>query len=150
MKECTKAKYLREKRELVCYTGEKLDFYETAYMCKKGKIIITDEDQKTLEWYDIVLDRSQLENNAWILFSVYYDLRERGRILKYGPFQNSFTLYQNNKPISLVFVYEETFEFKVSTLLDLLDAAKRLNREAILAVVDKHGDVSYYTFEKFS
>jgi tRNA-intron endonuclease len=126
-----------------------LDLFEAVYKAKKGEMTLIDEDEKILSWFDAARILSKFKHNFWIMFSVYYDLRERGRNLSYGPYENSFTLYMKDKPLYHVFVTEETFSFPVSQIVEWLESSMKMGREPILAIVDKHGDVSYYTLEKF-
>jgi tRNA-intron endonuclease len=129
-------------------TSRELDPYETIYEFKKNKLVVKDSDGNVYSgWFEALKHFSTCEPRAWIMFSVYYDLRERGRMLKTGPLPNSFTMYKGPKPESLIIVLEETVKFKVEEIFRWIETAKRMNRDCILAIVDKHGDVSYYQLE---
>jgi len=130
-------------------SSEKIDIFEAVYLSKKNKIIIVDDNKEILEWFDVVKRFSRIFPKIWMMFSVYYDLKVRGRILKYGPHEEGFTMYKGGKPYANIFVLEETVVFPIEKLMDWLDYSRRLNRECIIAIVDKHGDVSYYSIERF-
>lgn len=138
-----------EKCVFICdETSGELDPYEAIYEFKKNRAIIKDADGKVYsDWFEVLKLYSMCEPRAWIMFSVYYDLRERGRILKTGPLPNSFTMYKGPKPEALILVLEETVKFKVVEIFHWIETARRMNRDCILAIVDKHGDVSYYQLE---
>ncbi len=127
-----------------------LDVYEALYRLKRGDLIVFSHKKESLSWIELARIHSKRDPTVWIMFSVYYDLRERGRRVKPGPHQNGFTLYVGEKPVASVFVAEETVSFKIRRLIEWLEYSRRIGREAIMAIVDKHGDVSYYVFEKFS
>lgn len=137
--------------EAICVERKmKLEFYEAIYKAKKGALKIIDENGKELTWLDALFLRTKIDQNAWIIFSVYYDLIERGRRTREGPFPNTLELISDGKPYALVFIVEETVKFRIDQIVDWLDISRRLGKEAIIAIVDKHGDVSYYSMERFS
>ncbi len=147
---CRKAVF---KGELYCECvddNSRIDVYEAAYKVKKGFMEVTDENGVQLTWFEVIRRFSRTEPRAWIMFTVYNDLRERGRVVKLGPYENSFTLYVSGKPKAIIFVLEETVLLKINTLKEYLESSMKMGRECILAIVDKHGDVSYYSVGKFS
>lgn len=130
-------------------SGEKVDLYEAAYLTMKGQVEVQDREGRRLGWIDLIIEASSHEPHSWVMFTVYYDLRERGRVLKLGPLTNAFTLYKSGSPRSIVMVLEETRLFPVEDIVEWIETARRLSRELVLAIVDKHGDVSYYVVERF-
>ena len=147
---CRKAVF---KGDLYCECiedGGKIDVYEASYKAKKGVLEIIDETGETLTWFEAIRRFSEKDPRAWIMFTVYNDLRERGRVVKLGPYENSFTLYVSGKPKAIIFVLEETVLLKIDLLREYLESSMKMGRECILAIVDKHGDVSYYRVGKFS
>lgn len=87
-----------------------------------------------------------------LIFTVYQDLRMRGRIVKPGFKSNTLFLYTKglkNVADKVVYVIgEETFEFTIKELLEWISETLKLGKEPILAIVDKHGDVTYYEVMK--
>lgn len=142
-------KKINEKCTFLCEeNGEETDPYEVIYDYKKKRNIIkNDEGLIFKDWFEALMSYSNCDSKAWIMFSVYYDLRERGRILKTGPLPNSFTMFKGVRPDSIIIVLEETIKFRVEEIFRWIETAKKMNRDCILAVVDKHGDVSYYKIE---
>lgn len=129
--------------------GGRIDIYEAAYLQRKNRVEIIGSDGAPLDWISLIIEASRNEPRSWVMFTVYHDLRERGRVLKLGPLPNAFTLYKTGAPRALVIVLEETYKFRVDEIIEWIEYARRLSRELILAIVDKHGDVSYYTVERF-
>ena len=148
MSECKRALYADDK--FVCLkNNEELSVFDVLYNGKKGELEIIDENGANIDWFELAIELSRKEAELWIMFTVYYDLRERGRKTEQGPFNNSFTLYIGGKPKMLVFVTEETVSFPSKKVVEWLEASRKMGREAVLAIVDKHGEVSYYSIEKF-
>ena len=106
---CDKLVYTEELFLECPQTGEKLDLYEAAYLSKKGRVKVGDGEGRQLDWVSLILMASRHEPRSWVMFSVYYDLREKGRVPKLGPLPEAFTLYKSGAPRSLVVVLEETF-----------------------------------------
>lgn len=129
--------------------GDQIEVYDALYRARKGFSELVDENGKTLTWFEAIRRFSVHEPRAWIMFTVYNDLRERGRVIKLGPHSNGFTLYKGGKPYANIFVLEETVEFPVEEIINMLEYSRKMQRETILAVVDKHGDTSYYIIGKF-
>jgi len=146
---CTSAKLVKD--EVVCSDSEaKLELLEALYKSKKGSLKIFDEKGKEISWLDVIVRKIKQNPNLWILFSVYYDLTERGRKVREGPFPSTLELLSDNRAYALVYVIEETIKFQVKQIAEWLDVSRRLEKEMILAIVDKHGDVSYYSVERFT
>lgn len=95
----------------------------------------------------------KLDPMFWVKFTVYNDLKSRGRIVKPGFTSNSLLLYESKEKLStakkIVFVVEESSMFTLEELLEWVEIAARNDKESILAVVDRHGDVTYYLVNKF-
>jgi len=128
---------------------KEVDVYQLAYLAKKGRAAVRSPDGKTLSWFEVIERYSKEEPRAWVMFSVYYDLTERGRVVKVGPHREGFTLYKGGKPVANVLVLEETTQLRISELVEQLERSMKQGRGLIAAIVDKHGDVSYYTIEAF-
>ena len=83
-----------------------------------------------------------------LIFTVYQDLRSRGRIVKPGFRNNTLFLHTKGlkKPADRIvyIVGEESTEFSMNELLKWVSEAYKVGKEPVLAIVDKHGDVTYY------
>ncbi|HDD26374.1 MAG TPA: hypothetical protein ENF75_04715, partial [Acidilobales archaeon] len=76
-------------------------------------------------------------------FAVYYDLRMRGRRVRMGFQENDLIVEYGSEKIA-VFVTEENNPIAVSKLLEWIKYALSKGLKPILAVVDMHGDITYY------
>lgn len=80
--------------------------------------------------------------NDWIKFVVLYDLRSRGRKAKAGYSSNTLIYEHNGK--YMVYVTEENAPITPNDIVNWVSSALSKGYEPLLAVVDAHGDVTYY------
>ena len=131
--------------------GDKLTLepIEALYLVYTGRLRVV-HDGKALECNELLELFKNSDPHIWVKFSVYYDLRKRGRVVKPGPSPNSLLMFKGkSKPSKyIVYVVEETVMMKLSDLLEWIDMASHMDKDVLLAVVDKHGDITYYEVSK--
>jgi len=118
-----------------------LDLSEAAYITYKGlgKVIFND---KELTFGELFTKFSR-SHNDWVKFVVLCDLRNRGRKAKAGFSDNSIVLeHSGNK--YLIYVTEENAPITPNDLVNWVSSALSKGYEPVIAVVDAHGDVTYY------
>jgi len=81
---------------------------------------------------------------AWSKFTVLLDLRERGRRAKSG-FSPRELLYVKGGLKVLILVLEENTLVSASEIADWVRSAIMREYTPVIAVVDAHGDVTYYS-----
>ncbi len=117
-----------------------LDIAEVAYLIYTNTAaLIVDGKKLTIE--DLFTNYSKSPND-WIKFVVLYDLRSRGRKAKAGFSDNSLVFERDGKYI--VYVTEENAPITSNELVNWVESALSKGYEPLLAVVDAHGDVTYY------
>ncbi len=122
--------------------GERLiSFIEALWLCYKGIAEIYLDNGKKLSVKDIL----ELSNDSslWIKFTVYLDLRLRGRKPLINILSDSLCIRDGNVVYEIL-VLEETTMLKLSNLLTKIENLYSKGHEVILGLVDKHGDVTYY------
>lgn len=117
-----------------------LDTSELAYMVYRG-IEVTYEGS-VLNLSDVFKYFSKSKYD-WIKFSVLADLRNRGRRARAAYGVNTL-IYERGSGKFMVFVTEENAPITASELDSWVDIAAKKGFEAVIAVVDAHGDVTYY------
>lgn len=117
-----------------------LDISEVAYLIYKklGRLLV-DGEELTL---DELFTRYSRSPNDWIKFVVLCDLRERGRKAKAGFSGNSLIFERDGR--YLTYVTEENSPITPNELVSWLSSALSKEYEPLIAVVDAHGDVTYY------
>ncbi len=128
-----------------------LEDVEVAYLTYRGTVKPVFKGEKvSLEKLFQILELNNPE--LPLMFTVYQDLRMRGRVVKPGYRKNVLLLYTKGaKSVADKAVYvvgEETSEFTIEELIKWITEALKLNKEPIVAIVDKHGDVTYYEVKK--
>ncbi|MEM1622969.1 MAG: hypothetical protein QW780_01865 [Sulfolobales archaeon] len=81
---------------------------------------------------------------AWSKFTVLLDLRERGRRAKSG-FSPRELFYTKGSEKVLVLVLEENTLIQASKIVEWVKSAIMREFTPIIAIVDAHGDVTYYS-----
>ena len=85
---------------------------------------------------------------ALAYYEVYLELRRRGRLPIPGPRENTLILIKsrrNPKQTHYILVLEEGRPIRVSQLAMFVEEARRRSLEPVLAIVDRYGDVTFYT-----
>jgi tRNA-intron endonuclease len=132
-----------------------LDHCEALYLLEKERLVIIDEGERRLLSFQEVLN-SGLVNDPllWAKYIVYRDMRVRGFVVRSNNDQ-SFLVYERGTYLKkspsyeIYNIYEGATE-SIGHLEKVLHKTKRSNRLLKLAVIDRRGEVVYYSFEKLS
>jgi tRNA-intron endonuclease, archaea type len=127
--------------------------YEALYLSYTNKIIIKERD-KTMDFDGLV--RISLKGDKDILtrFMVYRDLRSRGYIPKEGfGFGVDFRVYErgeyDKKPAKyVVFGINEGTKVKAIKLAQTIEHITTMGKDAVIAVIERRGEVIYYKMSK--
>ncbi len=119
-----------------------LDMAEITYLVYKDICDVYVEDRR----FDLASLYSHFPraDYAWSKFVVLLDLRERGRRAKSG-FSPRELLYTKGSQRVLVLVLEENAPIEASKIADWVRSAIMREFAPVIAVVDAHGDVTYYS-----
>ena len=126
--------------------GTILDPLEVAFLIYEGKAVVFDND-KVLSLKDLV-DRYSDKKDWWLLFTVLYDLYKRGRIVKRGFSENDLILEREGKKYR-IFVTEENVFLPITLISEWIESSIDKGYIPVIAVVDMHGDVTYYKASKY-
>ena len=106
---------------------------------------IVDESGKELSLKEVINMFS--DRNFWITFSVFLDLRKRGKKVEPGIEPNELILESEK---TKVYVFEENALVKARDLVSLVGRSMKQNYRVLIAVVDMYGDVTYYEVNKLA
>lgn len=120
-----------------------LDIAEVAYIIYSGAGKVLDEMGRELSLEDVFARYSRSKYD-WVKFSVFVDLRNRGRVARVGYSENVLLVEFGSRKFA-VYVAEENSPLKSGDILVWVDKALMKGYEPVLALVDAHGDVTYYT-----
>jgi tRNA-intron endonuclease len=129
--------------------------YEALYLSYTKKLRIKDHDN-TVDFDDLVRILIKRDKNILTKFMVYRDLRSRGYTPKEGfGFGVDFRVYERGefekKPAKyVVFGINEGTKIKAYRLIDTIDQIVRMGKDAVVAVIERRGEVIYYKMSKVS
>ena len=127
--------------------------YEVLYLIYTKKLIIKDRDN-TVDFDGLVRTILKRDKNILTRFMVYRDLRSRGYIPKEGfGFGVDFRVYERGeyekKPAKyVVFGISEGTKIKADKLAETIEQITRMGKDAVVAVIERRGEVIYYKMSK--
>jgi tRNA-intron endonuclease len=130
-----------------------LEPYEALYLIYTKKLIIKDRDN-TVDFDGLVRTILKRDKNILTRFMVYRDLRSRGYIPKEGfGFGVDFRVYERGeyekKPAKyVVFGISEGTKIKADKLAETIEQITRMGKDAVVAVIERRGEVIYYKMSK--
>ncbi len=134
-----------------------LTLYEALFLLSKGVIEV--EDEKTGEEVNFqnLLKRFQaVDENAWVRYLIYRDLRSRGYVAREGfGLGIDFRVYERGEygketAEYLIFGIQEGQPVTVEELARALRYVQSLKKRLVLAVINRRGEVVYYSLSKLT
>ena len=132
-----------------------LKSYEALYLSYTKRLIIKGKDD-VVGFDDLVKILIKRDRNILTRFMVYRDLRSRGYIPKEGfGFGVDFRVYERGeyekKPAKyVVFGISEGTKIKADKLAKIINQISRMGKDAVIAVIERRGEVIYYKISKAS
>ena len=131
--------------------------YEVLFLVEKGIIEVKKKksDEK-LTFQNLLQYFRKKDKDIWVKFLIYRDLRNRGYIVREGfGLGVDFRLYDRGdygkEPAkNIVFGILEGKPITIGELSKVLRKTQNLKKKLILAVVDRRGEVVYYSLSKLS
>ena len=132
-----------------------LNAFEVLYLVERRKIAVVDEaNRRMLVFQELLPLLSKGDPDTWTRYIVYRDLRERGFVARAGADSSADLLvyergmYGKKPPRYHVYMLWEGLRTPISRLSEVLDSAVDDGRILRLAVVDRRGEVVYYTLSE--
>jgi len=134
-----------------------LTLCETLFLLTKG--IIEVRDKKTREdvgFQDILNRFESLDENAWVKYLIYRDLRSRGYVAREGfGLGIDFRIYERGEygketAKYLVFGIQEGQPVSVEMLAQALKNVHGLKKSLVIAVISRRGEVVYYSLSQMA
>ena len=134
-----------------------LTFYEALFLLSKGIIEIKDEKTgKEASFQDLLQCFQSVDENAWVKYMVYRDLRSRGYVAREGfGLGIDFRVYDRGeygKEIAkhLIFVVQEGKPVSVEELARALKYVQSLKKKLVLTVINRRGEIVYYSLSQLT
>jgi len=124
---------------------------EILFLLDKEKISLLDEEGVVWSFPKFVEDISKVDNQVWLRYLLYSDLRKRGYTVKpgYGP-RLEYRVYERGASVGkepakyLVYGLVEGEMIAINDLTSISSSARLSKKDLILAVIDRQGEITYY------
>ena len=136
-------------------TGENdvftLTFYEALYLLDKELLEVNDEKGKEVDFQALLKSYQKADQNAWINYLVYRDLRSRGYVVREGfGAGTDFRIYERgaygkDTASYLVLGTQEGKPLPIDDLAKALRHCQSEKKQLILAVMNRRGEIVYYS-----
>jgi tRNA-intron endonuclease len=128
-----------------------LSFYEALYLLEKDLLEVKDKDGKEADFQHLLRCYETVDENAWINYLVYRDLRSRGYVVREGFGAGiDFRIYERgafgkDTAQYLVLSVQEGKPLPTQALLNAVQQCQSQKKELILAVMNRRGEAVHYS-----
>jgi len=132
----------------------KLKDFEALYLLYSGKMALKDGRGRDVTFEELAKANQSKVRDSWTKFMIYRDLRSRGYVVKDGfGFGTDLRVYERGDfPAKaakfVIFALDEGTEKSLGDLRDSVKQIVRMGKEAIVAVIERRGEVIYYRVTK--
>lgn len=138
-------------------TRIELSPFEVLYLLSEGWLEVSEKGAASKLTFQELLTRfTEREPRVWSQYLIYRDLRERGYVVKGGfGLGVDFRVYERGtygKSAAKYLVYG-IFEGEPAPLNDVINAlstAQNAKKELILGVIERRGEIVYYSLSRFT
>jgi tRNA-intron endonuclease len=128
-----------------------LAFYESLYLFDKKMLTVKDKKGADATFQTLLQTYEAADPNAWMHYLVYRDLRSRGYVVREGfGAAIDFRVYERgtygkDAASFLVLSTQEGQPLPMEELAGSLGQVQSLKKELILAVINRRGEIVYYS-----
>ena len=133
-----------------------ITFYEALYLADKGMLEVKDEKGDAVDFQNLLHCYEAVNENAWVSYIVYRDLRSRGYVAREGFGAGiDFRVYERggygkDTAPYLVLSVQEGKPFGMEELADALKRCQSQKKELILAAMNRRGEIVYYSVSQLT
>ncbi len=133
-----------------------LAFYEALYLSDKGMLEVKDEKGESVNFQDLLRAYEKADENAWINYLVYRDLRSRGYVVREGFGAGiDFRIYERGSygkdtASYLILSTQEGKPVPIEDITSALQRSQMQKKELILAVMNRRGEIVYYSVSQLT
>jgi len=134
-----------------------LAFFEALFLL--GKEIVEVEDKETgkdVNFQELLTKYESVDENAWVKYLIYRDLRSRGYVTREGfGLGIDFRVYERGEygtatATYLVLGIQEGQPVSVEELVRAMKHVQGLKKQLVLAVLNRRGEVVYYSLSQLT
>ncbi|MCL1977719.1 MAG: tRNA-intron lyase [Candidatus Bathyarchaeota archaeon] len=133
-----------------------LAFFEALYLQDKGMLTVKDNKNTPVGFQTILHSYQATDENAWVNYLVYRDLRSRGYVVRDGfGIGTEFRVYERgtygkDSASYLVLGTQEGKPSDIDILADVLQQCQNQKKELVLAVMNRRGEIVYYSVSQLT
>lgn len=134
----------------------KLEFYEALYLLDKGMLEVSGKKGTVQDFRSLLQCYEDVNENAWVNYLVYRDLRSRGYVVREGfGAGTDFRIYDRgaygkDTASYLVLGTQEGKPLGIDDLANALSQCQSQKKELILAVMNRRGEIVYYSVSQLT
>ena len=128
-----------------------LSFYEALYLQDKDLLEVKDDEGKEADFQRLLRCYEAVEENAWVNYLVYRDLRSRGYVVREGFGAGiDFRIYERgaygkDTAQYLVLSVQEGKPLPIQDLVNAVQQCQSQKKKLILAVMNRRGEAVHYS-----
>ena len=128
-----------------------LAFYEALYLSDKEMLEVRDENGAELDFKSLLQCYEKANENAWVNYLIYRDLRSRGYVVREGfGAGTDFRMYERgaygkDTASYLILGIQEGKPLPIEDLTSALQHCQSQKKELVLAVMNRRGEIVYYS-----
>ena len=133
-----------------------LAFYEALFLVDKQILSVKNKKGVQVDFQSLLQAYEAADDNAWMHYLVYRDLRSRGYVVREGfGAAIDFRIYERgaygkDAAASLVLSTQEGQPLPMEDLANALAQTQSLKKDLILAVMNRRGEIVYYSVSPLS
>jgi tRNA-intron endonuclease len=133
-----------------------ITFYEALYLLDKGMLEVKNQQGKALDFQEILQAYGGTNENAWVNYLVYRDLRGRGYVVREGfGLGTSFRVYERgtygkDSASQLVLGLQEGKPMPIDELANVMTQCQSQKTELIVAGMNRRGEIVYYSVSQLN
>lgn len=128
-----------------------LAFFESLYLQDKDMLEVQNVDGASMDFQAVLHCYEAQNENAWVNYLVYRDLRSRGYVVREGFGTGiDFRIYERgtygkDTAPYLILVIQEGKPLPISDLAAALQKCQSQKKELVLAVMNRRGEIVHYS-----
>ncbi len=133
-----------------------LTFFEALYLQDKGMLTVKDDQNMQVDFQTVLHAYEAVDENAWVNYLVYRDLRSRGYVVREGfGVGTEFRVYERgaygkDSASYMVLGTQEGKPLGIDILADVLQQCQNQKKELVLAVMNRRGEIVYYSVSQLT
>ena len=133
-----------------------LAFYEALYLLDKNILEVYSENGDLIKFQDLLNYYEKINDNAWVNYLVYRDLRSRGYVVRGGFGAGiDFRIYERgcygkNVASTLILSTQEGRPLNIEYLTKVIKQCQSQKKALVLAVMNRRGEIVYYSVSQLT